>query len=715
MLQVDRRRAFLAMSTVLAVVVGLMTVIPPPAQAAFTGPWSITMVSEREYIGGGTERFFDDANATMSASGDTSVVGVRTEGGVYGEYFTFEFYASDGRPLAPGWYPDAQRYPFQVSGRPGMDISGEHRGCNEISGNFEVRDIAWSPTGALQRLWLIYEQHCEGGIRALFGEIRLGMPSGAADVEPDAVRWPEINAGAQGETVPVRVRATGTSAVAVSAVTLGGAHAQDFSIRSDECTGLTLGEGDTCLVHMRFVPKSPGPRSAVLRIATATATFPVGLDGLAVPGVTDWQMTSDTGDYIGAGKTYLYTSAFDTIGYRATQQYVSGGVNAANGDWWGAEFAPAQGDVLVAGATYSNARRYPFNGSGPGMDVSGNGRGCNTLVGSFTVNQIGFSSTNGALDRLDLNFEQHCEGATPALRGRLRYRARADFTPPAQAAGVTVTRTSDTSARVTWTSPSDSVGTVVRYLPGPRAPGAATVGHLAHTGNGTAVDVSGLKAGRAHAFALFTYDSTGNVSRARVVSIQGSARQTIALSPSTFSYGSSTVVRGVLTDLDGVPIAGHTTRLQSRPAGTTTWTTVSTLTTSSTGTVSTSVKPSSHRDYRLVSDATSAYEAATSSSARATVRQKVTAAVNDSSITLGQTVTVRGSVAPNHAGKSVSLQRYYSGAWQTLTSRTLSSTSTYSFSYKPNSAGTRTIRVYRPADSDHASGTSPTLKMTVNS
>jgi hypothetical protein len=719
MSRVSRRGVLWTVSTVLAVVAGLVFVnVSAHAQATFTGPWSITMVSESgDWIGGGAERFFDDANGALQVAEGGWAVYLQASGGTYGESFSLTFQAGGGRVLSPGWYPDAQRAGFQAAGRPGMDISGEGRGCNQIAGNFEVRDIAWSPTGTLQRLWLIYEQHCEGGIRALFGEIRIGMIVGAADVESDAVRWPEIHPGAQGEAVPVRVRQIGASVVGVSGVTLGGAHPQDFTIRSDGCTGRILGEGDACLVYVRFAPKSPGPRSAVLRLATDATTFQVGLDGYGVPGVTDWQMTSDPGDYIGGGQTYLYTSAVDTIGYSGAAQYVSGGVDAANGDWWGASFVPAQGDVLVEGATYPDAHRYPFNGSGPGMDVSGNGRGCNTLVGTFTVNQIGFSSANGALDRLDLNFEQHCEGATPALRGRLRYRARADVTPPAQATEVTAARTSDTSAHLSWVNPSDGdyAATVVRYLPGAQAPGLATVGRLAYTGRGTAVDVSGLSAGRAYAFAVFTYDSTGNVSRARVVIVQGSARQKITVAPTTITYGSSASVKGILTDLDGVPLAGRTTRLQSRPPGTATWTTVRTLTTASTGTVSTSVKPAANREYRLISDATSAYAAAPSAAVLVKVRQKVTAALSASSITLGQTVTIKGSVAPNHAGQSVILQRYYSGAWHTVKTATLTSTSTYSFSYRPGSTGTRTLRVYRPADADHAAGTSPTMKLTINS
>src|SRR5262249_16806482 len=69
--------------------------------------------------------------------------------------------------------------------------------------------------------------------------------------------------------------------------------------------------------------------------------------------------------------------------------------------------------VLTPGA-YLNAQRFPFQDPGkPGLDVSGNGRGSNTLTGQFTVYDVGFNGT--ALTRFAAAFEQHSEGNPPAL------------------------------------------------------------------------------------------------------------------------------------------------------------------------------------------------------------------------------------------------------------------------------------------------------------
>jgi hypothetical protein len=130
-------------------------------------------------------------------------------------------------------------------------------------------------------------------------------------------------------------------------------------------------------------------------------------------------MTSDEGDYIGQGQTWSYDSgAGDVFGVTTTAGTVEGSVQAANGDWWHMRFAAPFGETLTTG-TYDGATRYPFQDpSVPGLDVFGDGRGCNTLNGSFTVTQIAFDDA-GAVKSFDADFEQHCEGAEPALRGHV--------------------------------------------------------------------------------------------------------------------------------------------------------------------------------------------------------------------------------------------------------------------------------------------------------
>jgi hypothetical protein len=138
--------------------------------------------------------------------------------------------------------------------------------------------------------------------------------------------------------------------------------------------------------------------------------------------------SGDAGDYISQGKPHSYsTSKGDALDVSSSSgSTVRISVKAYNGDWWSLEFdapgsperpVPGKSAVLVPG-TYTAAHRYPFNGTGPGLNLSGDGRGCNELTGSFTITKAVFGR-EGYVQAFDARFEQHCEGGTPAARGEI--------------------------------------------------------------------------------------------------------------------------------------------------------------------------------------------------------------------------------------------------------------------------------------------------------
>jgi RTX calcium-binding nonapeptide repeat (4 copies) len=411
---------------VVAVIAAL--VLAPAAHAA--SATSVVMLSDSgDYIGGGVPRLYHPGNAQISVSGSTAYLDVSVSGGNLGDSFDLEFAAPPGRVLTPGTYVGAQRAPFREAGRPGIDISGDGRGCNTIEGLFEVKAFDVASDGTLQRLWIVYEQHCEGGESALFGEVRIGVPvPDGALVTPGIVRWPATDVGRPGAAVPVTVVAA--QALTITDASIAGADAADFVKRVDDCTGKALGAGGSCQVYVRPIAAGAGTRTATLNVRdSAGRVHGVALQAFAYGGTTRWHMVSDQGDWIGQGKTWDYRPADgDLIAASGSRQYLGLGVNGADGTYYGATFAPAQGDIIAPG-TYTNATRYGFNGTGPGMDVSGEGRGCNTLTGSFTVNSVTFGA-DGSLRTASVTFEQHCEGGTPALRGTLEFRA-GDTTAPA--------------------------------------------------------------------------------------------------------------------------------------------------------------------------------------------------------------------------------------------------------------------------------------------
>jgi hypothetical protein len=131
------------------------------------------------------------------------------------------------------------------------------------------------------------------------------------------------------------------------------------------------------------------------------------------------RLQSDAGDYIGGGQALEYTQSNAIITVSVSLNVVR--VSVRGDQSWTGEFAPPAGVPPKVG-TFTGATRYPFNSQeSPGLSWSGEGRGCNTLTGSFSVDSLAYA--NGLLASIDLRFEQHCEGGTAALRGTIHWRA----------------------------------------------------------------------------------------------------------------------------------------------------------------------------------------------------------------------------------------------------------------------------------------------------
>jgi len=140
--------------------------------------------------------------------------------------------------------------------------------------------------------------------------------------------------------------------------------------------------------------------------------------------VTSLTLTSDAGDYIGGGQFYFFAIADGAFSAQQNSyQGVSLAFNTPTFDhFWYLDFAAPNNQPLTPGA-YFGATRFPFQAANqPGLSVAGDGRGCNTLSGSFQVLQVAYGPGN-TIAAFDATFEQHCEGAVPALRGEIRYNA----------------------------------------------------------------------------------------------------------------------------------------------------------------------------------------------------------------------------------------------------------------------------------------------------
>ncbi|HEX2086300.1 MAG TPA: hypothetical protein VHF89_11505, partial [Solirubrobacteraceae bacterium] len=150
------------MGRVCAALIAAAAVLIAPPGAAW-GAWttSVSMYSDPgDFIGDGEQRVWHPGNSTEIrgiADGD----GVNAWADFGPEQYSFMFAPPRGQALEPRNYLLAQRLAFRADGHPGLDVEGMSRACNELDGRFELLDVAIAPDGSVERLWAIYEQHCE--------------------------------------------------------------------------------------------------------------------------------------------------------------------------------------------------------------------------------------------------------------------------------------------------------------------------------------------------------------------------------------------------------------------------------------------------------------------------------------------------------------------------------------------------------------------------
>ena len=374
-----------------------------------------------DWIGQGLTYSYDEANTAFTTTVGQSVQ-VRIEGV---EQWTAQFALPQNGTWEPGTYGFAQRYPFQAPSQPGLSFSGEGRGCNTLSGWFEIIEIEIIGSSVI-RLAVDFLQHCEGGASSLFGAIRINsavplergapyaiasgdivVPEGeavvldgrlsySASMDPLTYQWTQLS----GPPATLATPAAKTTAVDYGAISQTGA-AYEFELRVTDSAGMA----DTDIVRVRVRSRSE-PQTYLI-------------------------VESDGGHYVGQGLRRLFLS--DTSQFAVNRNFDNGiSVDIQADASWSLDLAAPDNAILQPGA-YENAERFPFQAAGrPGLDYYGNGRGCNSVTGRFDVFNVGYE-TDGAVETAAIDFEHHCEGTTPALRGKLRVNFAPDNEPLANA------------------------------------------------------------------------------------------------------------------------------------------------------------------------------------------------------------------------------------------------------------------------------------------
>ena len=175
-------------------------------------------------------------------------------------------------------------------------------------------------------------------------------------------------------------------------------------------------------VTTSIAPDVVGVISDTLRVSApgdqSTSTIRKGFGTTRVatsPGSQSFvTLNSDTNDWVGGGRSYYYdrsNALLDVIedegGFRVV---VEGDEN-----WGGSLRRPGPAGQIVPGTWTS-------------VNWGGEGRGCNRITGTFTIDSVTYQA--GSLASIDIRFEQHCEGTDPALYGQIHWVVDDDLDPP---------------------------------------------------------------------------------------------------------------------------------------------------------------------------------------------------------------------------------------------------------------------------------------------
>jgi hypothetical protein len=468
----------------------------------------VTAFSETgDLIAEGSQAEFDSSNAVITGGVAGDELDITASGGTLGNTLLFDIAPPHGAVFAAGEYLSVQQTPSRQARHPGLNITSINESCSTDTGSFEVREIAYSGK-AISSLDLLYEQHCNGAAAALFGEIRFGEPlTDTVFVASRSITWPAVTPDTALTQVLVPVRNLSTAPVQVGSVTIVGSDPTSFVDGNDQCSGVVLAPlTGWCYVSLGFIPLGAGPQTAMLSVPLGSRMEYVQLDGTTSGDQFSLSMTSRPGDFVGQGRTYLYTPANATMALWGGPTGLAIDVDAGAGNLWTVDLYPGTGKVLKPGV-FANATRYPFNGSGNGLSVYGQSRGCNTVKGSFTVQQALFSRVDDAPEHFAATFIQHCEGAAPALKGTITYGSDVTPAPVSHLAEVT----SAGSARLTWKDPSGSAYTVVRVQPAGALNPAPFTGTAVYSGAGNTATTGGLVKGSRYLITAFTIDVYGDV------------------------------------------------------------------------------------------------------------------------------------------------------------------------------------------------------------
>ncbi|GAC1351831.1 MAG: hypothetical protein NVS3B20_01510 [Polyangiales bacterium] len=205
--------------------------------------------------------------------------------------------------------------------------------------------------------------------------------------------------------------------VSPASVTLGPIGASSYF------TPCSAAKTPTCLGKFQFTlalatePIKPVAKSEVIELVAPDG---IGSDAPCLVGGNVISFSGDSGDYIHPGAATIKLGKWSATAAKDDVRISVDPSDSKAGLWWDLEFSSREIPALLAVQSYEKAERAPFASPGhPGIDIGGDGRGCNTISGRFQITNLTWADS--MLKSFTATFEQHCEGGASALHGCVHF------------------------------------------------------------------------------------------------------------------------------------------------------------------------------------------------------------------------------------------------------------------------------------------------------
>jgi hypothetical protein len=126
-----------------------------------------------DFVVGDQTLIFLPSNASISVTGTRkSGVNVVVNTPDFSHFWVLGFVTPQSLDFAEGDWGGAARASFTSPTKPGLEVAGDGRGSNRLTGQFDVLQAEFGSDGNISRFDVIFEQHSEAGAPAAFGRVR---------------------------------------------------------------------------------------------------------------------------------------------------------------------------------------------------------------------------------------------------------------------------------------------------------------------------------------------------------------------------------------------------------------------------------------------------------------------------------------------------------------------------------------------------------------